>query len=289
MQTKPGSSKDQVIVDVNVDEQNTGSLSFGGAYGPDSASVLNIAFSEANFLGRGQNLSFNLNTSKGSRALSFDFSDPNVLGRHLTFNLTAGYRETNDFNSSYSTKTASSAPASSSRSANTARLGLHYSASYAKIFSVDTGSGTPTGSSAILRREEALGGAWRSGIGYDYIYDTRTNGIDPRGGVYLKFGQDLTGLGGNASFIKTNVTAEAERKVHNDDVTLTATFEGGALNVLSGQTRITDRYLLGSQTLRGFALWRHRPARPERHQPRRAWRQVLCRRQVRGRLPAGPA
>ena len=45
---------DQVIVDVDVEEKNTGSLSFGGTYSTDSGFGLVAGFKERNFLGRGQ-------------------------------------------------------------------------------------------------------------------------------------------------------------------------------------------------------------------------------------------
>ena len=38
----------------------------------------------------------------------------------------------------------------------------------------------------------------------------------------------------------------------NDEVLLRAAFEGGALQMLQGDSRITDRFLLGSSQFRGF-------------------------------------
>jgi outer membrane protein insertion porin family len=44
----------------------------------------------------------------------------------------------------------------------------------------------------------------------------------------------------------------AQRKVFNEEITLRATFEAGALTWLSGTNRAVDRFVLYSQTLRGF-------------------------------------
>ena len=54
---EPGNGPDQVVVNVNVEEQPTGSISFGATYGTDNGLGFNIAYSETNFLGRGQQLS----------------------------------------------------------------------------------------------------------------------------------------------------------------------------------------------------------------------------------------
>lgn len=51
---REGSSPDQVIVDVDVEEAPTGSLNFGGSYGVNDGFGLAIGFTERNFLGRGQ-------------------------------------------------------------------------------------------------------------------------------------------------------------------------------------------------------------------------------------------
>ncbi len=273
VQAKQGSASDQVVVDVNVEEQSTGSLSFGASFSQDTGIGANVAFAETNFLGRGQNLAFTVVAVSGSRTYNFSFSDPNALGRHLTLGLNAGYRETNDFNSNYSTRTGEFTPSIGFPVSDHGRLTLRFSLTYSDLTGVDNGDsngdgfndgdtnmngvidGTEvlnTGSSAVLRRDEAKGPVWRSGLGYTYSYDTRTTGLNPLGGIFLRFGQDFTGLGGSDNYIKTSVLASAERKVMNENVTLRATFEGGAITMLSGQSRITDRYLLSSQQIRGF-------------------------------------
>jgi outer membrane protein insertion porin family len=273
VQAKQGSAEDQVVVDVNVEEQPTGSLNFGASFSQTDGLGASIAFSESNFLGRGQSLGFNILTVEGSRTYSFNFSDPNVLARKLTLQLSVGYRETDRFNADYSTRTGYFTPGVEFPVSEHGRLGLRYSLGYSEIVDVDTGDRNDdgfndgddhengvidgdekldTGSSALLRADEAEGGVWRSGIGYTYTYDTRRTGLNPNGGVFLRFGQDFTGLGGDARYIKTTLLAAAERRLLNDNLTLRATFEGGALTMLQGDSRLTDRFLLNSQQLRGF-------------------------------------
>jgi len=62
-------------------------------------------------------------------------------------------------------------------------------------------------------------------------------------------------LGGDSKYIKTTGTAVAQTKVLNEEVTLRATFEAGAVNALSGTTtRLTDRFFVGPSQLRGFEV-----------------------------------
>ena len=54
-------------------------------------------------------------------------------------------------------------------------------------------------------------------------------------------------------FVKTTARAVAERDAFNEEVTLRATLEGGALHSLSGtNSHVTDRFFLSSRQVRGF-------------------------------------
>ena len=55
---RSGSSADQVVIDVDLVEQPTGTLTFGAAYSNESGVGLLLSFNERNFLGRGQRLTF---------------------------------------------------------------------------------------------------------------------------------------------------------------------------------------------------------------------------------------
>jgi outer membrane protein insertion porin family len=91
-----------------------------------------------------------------------------------------------------------------------------------------------------------------SGVGFTYSWDTRRAGLDPTARFALRFSTDLFGLGGDTRFIKSTALGTFERKVLRDEVTIRAQLEGGAIGVLEGDTRITDRFSLSSSQLRGF-------------------------------------
>ena len=244
VEAEPGSSADQVIVNVDVEEQPTGSLGFGVSYAVDSGVGLNVSFSETNFLGRGQTVALNVLTGTDNASATFSFLEPGFLGRDLSFGLDVYYSQTERQNALYDTRNVGIRSSIGFPVGENARLELRYRISNDEIRNVTTES------SAILQREGAQGALLTSAIGYSYAYDTRRNGLNPNGGVLLRFGQDFAGLGGDVQYVQTNVLALAERRVLNDEVTLRAVFEGGALSMIKGNSRVTERFFGGQ--MRGF-------------------------------------
>jgi outer membrane protein insertion porin family len=105
-------------------------------------------------------------------------------------------------------------------------------------------------SSPIIQRE--AGELWTSSVGYTFSYDTRRLGLETEDGFLISAGQDFAGLGGDNKYIKTTGRAIAQRSVLNEEVTLRVIAEGGALNMIDGSSRVTDRFFLTSRQLRGF-------------------------------------
>lgn len=250
---REGSTPGEVVIDVNVEEAPTGSLSFGANFASANGFSLLASFKERNFLGRGQGLNFELSTGEANRVFSFDFSEPNFLGRDLRFGLGLDYKTTNNENALYDTATFRFSPSFGFPVSENGRLTLFYAFEYTDITDV-AGTDTPTDltddASTIIQQEASLGGLGANSLGYSYSFDTRRNGLDPNTGVLLKFGQEF-GFG-DTSFIKTTAQATAETKVWGEELTLRATVEGGLLAFSEGQGRVTDRFFLGSRLLRGF-------------------------------------
>ncbi|RVT85492.1 outer membrane protein assembly factor BamA [Rhodobacteraceae bacterium CCMM004] len=255
VESREGTSSDQVVIDVDVEEQPTGTLSFGGSYSPDGGPGVNISFTERNFLGRGQTLRFGVTTGTDNSQSNFTFIEPYFLGRDLTARFDAFYNTSQRDNSFYDTRRVGISPSLEFPVGENSRLSLNYALSKDAILNVDRPDPTipgDTGSSPILVAEE--GARWTSSVGYQFSYDTRRTGLNPNAGVLLRFGQDFAGLGGDNEYLKTEALAIAQTRVLNEEVTLRATLEGGAIHALSGgTTRVIDRYFLSTNQLRGFA------------------------------------
>ena len=246
--TRAGSAGDQVVVDVNVEEQPTGSLAFGASYGVESGIGFNINYQESNFLGRGQYISLSFGSGSDTKNYGFTFVEPAFLDRNLRAGIKTWYRTSEYSNADYNTKAVGLSPSLEFPVSLNGRLGLRYT------LERDTLTDVHVDSSQLLKDEAAIedGSLWKSSIGYSYTYDTRTTGLDPRFGWYFEFGQDFYGIGGDYQGIKTTALLRAQRKILQEEVTLRFDLEGGAIHSFGDyDTRILERFR-SSGIMRGF-------------------------------------
>ncbi len=242
--TRPGSSASQVVIDVDVQEGPTGTLTFGANYNTDTGLGLLASYRQSNFQGRGQRLDFDLSTAESNRRFSFGFTEPQLLGRDLRGSIDLSYGTTDNENALYDTETLRLSPSVSFPVSEAGRLAVFYALEYTDLTDVSGDA------SLIIQNEGDLGGIWTNAIGYTYSFDNRRTGLNPNAGIVLRFGQEF-GFG-DSQFIKTTALAGAETKVLNEEITLRATLEAGLLSYQDGNSRVTDRFFLGSRLMRGF-------------------------------------
>ncbi len=244
---REGSSSEQVVIDVDVVEQPTGSLNFGGSFSNNDGVGVAIRFSENNFLGRGQRLSFDVSTASEATRYGIDFVEPAFLGRDVALGIELDYGETDSSYSEYDTEVLVFRPSLTFPVSENGRLQLRYTAKRDEMMS----RSTPT-HGAVIQNEIDAGEQTSSALGYEYTYDTRRGGLDPTQGVLFQFSQDFSGIGGDSEYIKTVAKVVGERQFFNEEVTLRATLEGGALAWNSGANRTVDRFILNPNIIRGF-------------------------------------
>jgi len=244
---REGSTPDRVIVDVDIEEQPTGSLGFGGSFSANDGFGVAITLKESNFLGRGQGVDITLNTAKNSRRYGFNFIEPNFLGRDVRFGLNLNYAESDSAFSTFDSTTAIFQPSLGFPVMENASVQLRYTAEQGEIAARDLAA-----NGAIIKHDIDIGKQTTLSIGYTYLYDTRISGLNPDAGVLLKFSQDFAGLGGDSKYVKTTAKAVGQRRVLNGDVVLRATVESGALSFSGGTNRTVDRFILTPGILRGF-------------------------------------
>ena len=253
--SRQGSSPEQVIVDVNVEEQPTGSLNFGVSYGVNSGVGFNFALSEQNFLGRGQEVQLSFSTGSGTRSSGLTFVEPYLLGRDLRGRFQIWYNTTERYNSEYNTRSVGFQTGAEFPVSENGRLELRYKLSKDTLSDVtpigpDPETGELTGSSPILWRDQ--GGYFTSALGYSYSYDSRRTGLDPLNRYRFTFSQDYAGLGGDVKSITSEFYAGVESNAWREEVTLRAEFELGAIHMLDDQrSRRFDRFT-GNNKVRGF-------------------------------------
>lgn len=241
---REGSRPDQVVVDVDVEETTTGTLSFGASFSSTAGFGATVGLSEENFIGRGQKLSAQVSLAEENATFNINFVEPAFLGRDVEFALATSLVETTDSFSFYDTTTGLIRPGLTFPISERGRLGLFYSGAYKDMRNY-------TGASGILAAETAVGDLVSSAVGYSYTFDSRDTGLDPTSGMLLSFSQEISGLGGDTEYVRSEGRIVGQTKVMNEDVTLRATLSGGALHFFGSQnSRAVDRFT--HQIIRGF-------------------------------------
>jgi len=221
-------------------------LNIGASFSVNSGAGLTLGFSEDNFLGRGQKVGIDITTGADTVDSSINFVEPALLGRDLRLKFGAFYRTSDNADAFYDTQSLAISPALEFPISDFGRLELRYRLFSDKVSNVDTDS------SDILIDEEDLDSPFGSSLGYAYSYDNKIGGLNPNNRILLRFSQDFAGLGGDVKYFKTEALAVAETKILNEELTLRAIFEGGAVATAGGYTsRVTDRYF-GNGKIRGF-------------------------------------
>ncbi len=285
---EPGSSSDQVIVNVDVEEQPTGSFNVSGGYSTVEGFLGEVSVSDSNFMGRGEAVRLSVNEGQYSRGVNFSFTEPYFLDQRMSAGFDLFAKRSDAWNYNYYSTTSYG---------GTLRLGIpiteeltlqpHYSV-YSTTISIpnDTqhpyndcqepipyytpGFGywlAPTPSSlnliyncmsngeASLAIKQSQGSLITSLAGYTFNFSNIDNPKNPRNGLTANLTQDFAGLGGDARYVRT--TGEARyfyEFPYVSDVIGIGRLQAGVLIPLAGyDLRVFDNFNLGPSLIRGFA------------------------------------
>ncbi len=245
VRAREGSSAENVVIDVRVEEKPTGSLSFGATYSVSEGGGILVEYKERNFMGRGQQLNLAINSATDNRKYEFSFSEPSFLHDSLRFDLDLFYKTTEGQNAAYDTESGFFQPSLSFPLSENLRLGVRAAAGFSELKN-------PGNIGDVVTAEVGQGRVNNSSIGYTLSYDTRLTGLDPNAGFLVQFGQDFGGLDSDTKNVKSSLRAVAQNKILNEEVTLRGIVEAGLLSYSSGSSRVTDRFFMGPSVMRGF-------------------------------------
>lgn len=252
---REGARPDLVVVEVDVEEKPTGSLSLGGAYATSGGFSLVTSFTETNFLGRGQSLSLNFSGATASKVYAINFKEPAFLGRDLSFGLDLAYSETDNNFANYDSTITRIRPSLGFPTSDRGRINVYYAAQRLEMtedYLLFSGLNSLV-PNRIVRAESNQGGLWSSLVGYNYKFDSSLRSLDPNTKNVFEFGQEFSGLGGDTKYLRTKAKAMTETKVWGEEVTLRASVEGGLLQFKNQNSRSIDRFQIGTNIMRGFA------------------------------------
>ena len=248
----PGSAPDRTVLQVKVEEQPTGELSFGAGYSSFDKLMLDIGISEHNFRGRGQDVRLRASVGSLRRQLDFSFTEPRFMGRDLRAGVDLfSYKFDYSSQTGYTTNTIGGGARLGFPMNTTTYLSLNYTLRSDNVQVPNSSCDVGAISVALCSQR---GANMTSLLGYSMSLDRRNDPIRATRGFYLTFSQGFAGFGGNVRYLKTDVQG-----AWYYGLTSTLIFKieasGGYINSWGGDSvRINDRYYKGGQTFRGFEI-----------------------------------
>ncbi|MCB1509541.1 MAG: outer membrane protein assembly factor BamA [Hyphomicrobiaceae bacterium] len=245
---RPGSASDRVIIMVQVVEQPTGELAFGGGYSTTEGVIGDISITERNLLGNGQFLRLKLSGSSSRTQVDLSFTEPRFLDQNLAAGFDLFHKDVDLIRqSSYKSR----------RSGGTVRLGFplsehlwvntNYTLAYDDIYEVSDVA------SRAIKDAAKDGATFKSSIGGSIAYDRRNHPRTPNEGYYLMASTEFAGVGGDVQFIRV----QAEGRYYYPiapKITFVARAIGGHIESWGGKdVRLLELYYKGGETIRGFA------------------------------------
>jgi len=240
----PSAEPGKTNLQVAVQEQPTGELSFGAGFSSYEKFILDIAISQSNFRGTGQEVRARVQTGSYQKDIDFSFTEPHFLGRDVS----AGF---DLFQSSY---TYSGVDYSQDSRGGDVRLGyslngytvlrLRYNLKRDKLTYTST-----TSCNGLLYN---CGSGLTSSVGYTLGFDLRNDFVQPTRGWTAYLRQDFAGLGGDVKYVDSELEAHWYHGFKKDMV-LAVSGDAGTKTPWGGDAiRINDRFFKGGDTMRGF-------------------------------------
>ncbi len=241
-----GSTPDQTIVNVEVQEQSTGEISLGAGFSSTDGALAEFGIKESNLLGRGQELRLNALLAAERQQFDLGFTEPYFLDRELSAGADL-FRTRTDFSSESSFDRESLGGAIRLGYAVSEHLqhNMHYRFEEIEITDIDADA------SRFIRDQE--GANTSSLIGHSLTWDTRNNRFDTTDGNFLRFSQDFAGLGGDSRYIRHEFRAASFFPIA-PKWTFSLSGNGGHLYGWDDEReiRINERFFVGNRQLRGF-------------------------------------
>jgi len=241
----PGSAPDKAVINVAVEEKSTGSISLGAGYSSAVGAIGEIEITEANFLGRGQNVGLKFQLAAERSTIDLSFTEPYFLDREIAagfdiFHVSQNLQNT----SSYDTQRTGFGLRAGYPITEDLTQSWNYTFRRAKITDVDTNAST------LVQAQERT--EYLSQVSHNISYDKRDSPLKPTEGYQVALRTDAAGLGGTLKHLRNTVRGATYYEVV-DEWVITVGGKAGYIIGLGEDVDILERYYIGGDDLRGFA------------------------------------
>ena len=241
--TAPGSSKDKIVVNIDVTEKPTGLFSIGGGFSSQDGALGTVDLSQRNFLGKGWEVFLRLRGGEKVQQGQIGFTEPWLFDRPLAagFDLFNNRRILTDY--------------SVNSLGGDIRFG-HPVGDYSRVsalYRISNDHIADVASTASQELLDAKGDHIISLIGTSFGRDTRDSAFETTKGSTQGIGFDFAGVGVGEKFIRTIGTATYYHPLWLDHVISGRILGGYMLGWGKDSVPLFERFNLGgSSTLRQF-------------------------------------
>ena len=242
VRSQQGSSADQSVIEVDVEEQSTGSLSVGVGYSSIDKSSVSIGIDEKNFLGTGRAVGFGAKVSSSKSDFNLSLTEPYFLNRNLS--ASANILQNKIKGTSATIEKRGIGFGLGFKAANDIYHRLGYKLVESKTDQTASSSSSSTGENGKKLISSAI--SYRLGI------EKRDNRFDPSNGYFAEISETYSGIGGDVNYLQTVLRGAYYKPISFERFVLGARIETGQVTGLGDDVTQSNRFLLGGNKVRGF-------------------------------------
>ena len=237
-----GTSENQKIINITVEEKATGEISAGAGIGTGGGTVA-FGVQENNFLGRGLQFGTDITLSQESVKGEISINDPNYNGTNKSLNFSA-QSQTTDRLANFGYK--------SSKTGFSVGSGFEfYEDLYLNIGTSSYFEDLETDSTASATMKKQNGSYFDTFFNYTFAYDMRDQRFKPTDGFISRFTQNVPLISKNYT-LTNSYDVRFYNQFFNENVA-SYSFFASATNALSGRdVKLSERLFLKENRLRGF-------------------------------------
>ncbi|MGL9732486.1 MAG: outer membrane protein assembly factor BamA [Wolbachia sp.] len=245
-----------VNFNLNVKEKNTTSLYLGGGVSFPGVAFLKTDFKDRNLFGSGKEFSFALERSRYLFSIDLEIIENNFNDSDTSLGVGIFYKKQDKLNTIFDSCDMGFFTKLSYKITDNLTNFLRYSYKYNNIYLDNKSEKEDNIPPKIIREREDE--YHISLIGYTLAYNKLDNPYTPRDGYLLRISQDISGLGGNVNFLKSEFLSFYTHPILSkidDDTILRFKMEAGYIfSYTDGSLNIGQHFFKGGNEIRGFDL-----------------------------------